>query len=71
MTFVSSFPPVSRADARILILGSMPGVRSLEARQYYAHPQNHFWKIMSELVGAGASLPYAQRLKILKENRTR
>ncbi len=69
MSFVSSFPPVSRADAKILILGSMPGVRSLQAQQYYAHPQNHFWKIMGELICAGPSLPYAQRLEILKENR--
>lgn len=69
MTFVSSFPPVSHADAKILILGSMPGVRSLQAQQYYAHPQNHFWKIMGELFGTAPSLPYAQRLEILKDNR--
>jgi hypoxanthine-DNA glycosylase len=68
MSFVSSFPPVSRADAKILILGSMPGVRSLQAQQYYAHPQNHFWKIMGELFGAAPSLPYTQRLEILKDN---
>ncbi|MFH2134015.1 MAG: DNA-deoxyinosine glycosylase [Pseudomonadota bacterium] len=62
-----SFPPVEDRNARILILGSMPGQRSLDAQQYYAHPHNAFWKIMGELVGAHPHLPYEQRLAILKQ----
>jgi hypoxanthine-DNA glycosylase len=62
---VRSFPAVIGADTRILILGSMPGVVSLGAQQYYAHPQNHFWKIAGALCGAGPELPYEQRLQTI------
>jgi hypoxanthine-DNA glycosylase len=64
---ICSFPPVSAPDARILILGSMPGAASLAAGQYYAHPQNRFWPLMGELLGAGRELPYEARLARLKE----
>ena len=47
-----SFPPIESADAQILILGSLPSQRSLKEQQYYAHPQNAFWRIMRELTGA-------------------
>jgi hypoxanthine-DNA glycosylase len=62
MTRLRSFPPVANADATLLILGSMPGKESLKQNQYYAHPQNAFWKIMGELVGAHPHLPYEERL---------
>ena len=60
---VRGFPPVSASDSRVLVLGSMPGIASLQAMQYYAHGQNRFWPIMGELVGALPCLPYAQRLQ--------
>lgn len=43
------FPPIERRDARVLILGSLPGRRSIAKQQYYAHAQNAFWPIMNEL----------------------
>ena len=68
MSPVSCFPPLAGPSARILILGTMPGSASLEAAQYYAHPQNSFWKIMGELVGAGPALSYEQRRDVLINN---
>jgi hypoxanthine-DNA glycosylase len=65
----SGFPPVSAADARVLILGSLPGVRSLERTQYYAQPRNNFWRIMGELIGASPELPYEERLQRLTDSR--
>ena len=66
---VGCFPPVAGNDATVLILGSMPGKESLKQHQYYAHPQNAFWKIMGELVGAHPDLPYPQRLHALTNAR--
>ncbi len=60
-----SFPPVVGPDAKVVILGSMPGAASLRAGQYYAHKHNSFWRIMGELLGAGLDLPYPDRLQIL------
>jgi len=63
---VRSFPPVVGRVATRLILGSMPGVASLMAAQYYAHPQNAFWRIMGELLGFAPDAPYRQRVAALK-----
>ena len=62
---IRSFLPVATSEARTPILGSMPGIASLTAGQYYAHPRNAFWRIMGELVGAGPEKPYDERLRIL------
>jgi len=66
-TIVTGFAPIYRADARVLVLGSMPGAASLQAAQYYAHPRNAFWSIMDSVCGAGVALPYAQRLQRLRQ----
>ena len=66
MTAVSSFAPIEGDSARVLILGSMPGIASLTAGQYYAHPQNAFWKIMEEILGVPATVDYEARVEALK-----
>jgi double-stranded uracil-DNA glycosylase len=63
---LQGFPPIAARDARVLVLGSMPGAASLQANRYYAHPRNAFWPIMGALVGADPALPYARRLARLK-----
>lgn len=65
---ISSFPPVIDKNSRILILGSIPGVKSLEKQQYYAHPQNKFWKIIFELFQKEFKEDYAERITVLKNN---
>jgi len=62
---VSSFPPLSLARAQVLILGSMPGVASLTAQQYYAHPRNGFWPIMARIAGFDSAAPYGERVHAL------
>ena len=62
MTRVRSFEPIIGRRPRILILGSMPGVASLEAVQYYAHPRNAFWPIMAALFGIDYRADYETRV---------
>ena len=46
------FGPVYDNNSRILILGSLPSVKSRESGFYYGHPQNRFWKIIAEITGS-------------------
>ncbi|HVY06272.1 MAG TPA: DNA-deoxyinosine glycosylase [Burkholderiales bacterium] len=59
------FAPIATKASRVLVLGSMPGKKSLDARQYYAHPHNAFWKIMGRMFGAGPDLAYEERVAAL------
>lgn len=61
------FPPSVDEDCTVLILGSMPGVASLEAQQYYAYPQNRFWPMMAKILTGKDIAPtvYAERLDML------
>ncbi|HKL50693.1 MAG TPA: DNA-deoxyinosine glycosylase [Wenzhouxiangellaceae bacterium] len=65
---LTGLAPVYAESARVLVLGSMPGARSLQARAYYAHPRNAFWPIMAEILGMPPSLPYEQRIERLRKN---
>src|SRR3954454_4986125 len=63
-------PPVARSDARLFILGSLPGDASLAARRYYAHPSNQFWCLLGSAVGEQLqTLPYDERLHRLANRR--
>ncbi len=65
---ISSFPPIIDKNSEILILGSIPGVKSLEKQQYYGHPQNKFWKIIFELFHEKFTEDYSERINMLKKH---
>ena len=69
MQKISSFPPIIDRESKILILGSIPGVKSLEMQQYYAHPQNLFWKIIFHLFNEDFTTNYDEKINILKRNK--
>ena len=47
---LTGLPPLISSQTRLLILGSFPGVASLQAQQYYGHPQNQFWRVVSAIL---------------------
>jgi hypoxanthine-DNA glycosylase len=64
-----SFPPVVDADARVLVLGTLPGEESLRRQEYYAHPRNLFWPILFTLCGAVPQSDYTAKLAFAKSHR--
>jgi hypoxanthine-DNA glycosylase len=66
-TALQGLPPVIARHTRLVLLGSFPGAASLAAKQYYAHPRNQFWPLLSALWGEDLpALPYAARLQRLR-----
>jgi len=61
-----SFPPVVDGETRLLVLGSLPGERSLVEARYYAHPRNQFWLLIGDVIGRDLTpLDYPDRLATL------
>jgi len=66
----SGLPPIARPDARLFVLGSLPGEASLAAKRYYAHPTNQFWRLLGAAIGEDLqTLGYDERLARLAERR--
>jgi hypoxanthine-DNA glycosylase len=70
VTVKSGLPPIARPDARLFLLGSLPGDASLAAKRYYAHPTNQFWRLLGAAIGEELhALDYDTRLARLAERR--
>lgn len=63
-----SFEPVFSPDARVMIVGSMPSVKSLSDAQYYAHPRNAFWPILFEVFGMSPTDDYEAKKELIRRN---
>lgn len=63
--YIHSFSPILGQTPQILILGTMPGVASLRANEYYAHPTNAFWKIMATINNLELPMNYEDKKKLL------
>ncbi len=57
----TSFPPISNKETSILILGSLPGDKSLELQEYYGHASNRFWKIIAAITNNNLPVSYSQK----------
>ena len=64
-----SFDPVFAPDAKVMIVGSMPSVKSLADAQYYAHPRNAFWPILFDIFGQMSHNDYIRKMDLIRDNR--
>ena len=65
---ITGFAPIADEDSRVLILGSMPSEASLAKGEYYGHPRNAFWPLISALLGEPMRSSYAERVDMLRRN---
>lgn len=65
MAYKSSFQPIVDAHARVLILGSLPGDLSIRKQEYYAHPQNRFWRLLFQLFQQPETFDYEEKIQFL------
>ncbi len=63
-----SFPPLLCNEPQVLILGSIPGDRSIEMQQYYGHPQNRFWRVLAMVFEADIPANYEEKKGLLADN---
>ncbi len=68
VNIVKGFAPIADSSSQILILGTLPGSISLQKGEYYASPNNHFWKIIAELFNETLLLSYDARVTMLKKH---
>mgnify|MGYP001567098929 FL=1 len=66
--FKNSFAPISNNETQILILGSLPGEKSLQMAEYYAHPQNRFWRVLAKLTNSPLPIDYGEKIDLLLKN---
>ncbi len=65
---IYSFPSLSNAKAKVLLLGTMPGEMSLALNEYYGHPRNHFWKLLAAIFEEELPQSYSEKKKMLRRN---
>ena len=65
----SAFGPFYRTDSEILILGSFPSVKSREAKFFYGHPQNRFWRVIAAVYGAEVPETIAHKAAFLEQHK--
>ena len=68
MREIHSIAPVYDSDSKILILGSFPSVKSREARFFYGHPQNRFWKVIAAVCGCDVPVTVEEKTSMLLKN---
>ncbi|GGP09427.1 DNA-deoxyinosine glycosylase [Oceanobacillus neutriphilus] len=68
MDKLQSFAPVIDNKPRVLIVGSMPSIKSLEEQEYYGNPRNHFWSIMYRILEEKPCETYAEKIHLIKKN---
>lgn len=65
----TSFAPIADENTQILILGSLPGDKSLQLNQYYGHPRNRFWRVLAKITNSNLPTNYEEKINLLRQNK--